>query len=268
MAAMEAADGSGGDSRCVCPAWPSDGTRAADSVRRPDVAHRLHPGRRSEGHQRRLAQQRQVRDVSHDVAAGSGQGAVSDQGRRKPESGEDAAHALRRVEEDAARAERGPAESAAAARRAARWRRQFQNRRGPIQTMALTTTAWTDGGMIPAKYTQAGAQVSPPLAWSNVPDGTHELRADRARRRCRGRPGHRRHAALDGVEHSGDGAIAGRSDSAGQSTARRLAADQRERSVLSRPRRAGHRARRITTCSRSTRSMRRSTCRRLASRRR
>src|SRR6188474_954558 len=26
MAAMEAADGSGGDSRCLCPAWPSDGT--------------------------------------------------------------------------------------------------------------------------------------------------------------------------------------------------------------------------------------------------
>ena len=26
MAAMEAADGSGGDSRCMCPAWPSDGT--------------------------------------------------------------------------------------------------------------------------------------------------------------------------------------------------------------------------------------------------
>ena len=27
MAAMEAADGSGGDSRCVCPAWPTDGTK-------------------------------------------------------------------------------------------------------------------------------------------------------------------------------------------------------------------------------------------------
>jgi hypothetical protein len=26
MAAMEAADGSGGDSRCVCPPWPTDGT--------------------------------------------------------------------------------------------------------------------------------------------------------------------------------------------------------------------------------------------------
>jgi len=27
MAAMEAADGSGGDGRCTCPPWPSDGTR-------------------------------------------------------------------------------------------------------------------------------------------------------------------------------------------------------------------------------------------------
>ena len=27
MAAMEAADGSGGDSRCLCPAWPNDGTK-------------------------------------------------------------------------------------------------------------------------------------------------------------------------------------------------------------------------------------------------
>jgi Family of unknown function (DUF1028) len=29
MAAMEAADGSGGDSRCECPPWPADGTRPA-----------------------------------------------------------------------------------------------------------------------------------------------------------------------------------------------------------------------------------------------
>src|SRR6476659_3941114 len=29
MAAMEAADGSGGDSRCMCPAWPSDGSKPA-----------------------------------------------------------------------------------------------------------------------------------------------------------------------------------------------------------------------------------------------
>ena len=36
--------------------------------------------------------------------------------------------------------------------------------------MTLTSSAWSDGGQIPAKYTQAGDQVSPPLAWSNVPD--------------------------------------------------------------------------------------------------
>jgi Raf kinase inhibitor-like YbhB/YbcL family protein len=37
--------------------------------------------------------------------------------------------------------------------------------------LTLTATAWADGASIPAKYTQAGEQVSPPLAWSNVPDG-------------------------------------------------------------------------------------------------
>ena len=37
--------------------------------------------------------------------------------------------------------------------------------------MTLTTSAWTDGAMIPAKYTQAGEQASPPFAWSNVPEG-------------------------------------------------------------------------------------------------
>src|SRR5262245_9787088 len=43
--------------------------------------------------------------------------------------------------------------------------------RGGVQVMALTSTAWADGGAIPVKYSQAGEQTSPPLAWSNVPDG-------------------------------------------------------------------------------------------------
>ena len=47
--------------------------------------------------------------------------------------------------------------------------------RGAIQTMTLTSTAWADGGQIPAKYSQAGEQVSPPLAWSNVPDGAASI---------------------------------------------------------------------------------------------
>jgi hypothetical protein len=42
--------------------------------------------------------------------------------------------------------------------------------RGGVQTMTLTSPAWSDGGQIPARYAQAGDQTSPPLAWSNVPD--------------------------------------------------------------------------------------------------
>jgi Raf kinase inhibitor-like YbhB/YbcL family protein len=37
--------------------------------------------------------------------------------------------------------------------------------------MSLTSSAWPDGGRIPLRYTQAGLQVSPPLSWSQVPDG-------------------------------------------------------------------------------------------------
>src|SRR5438067_11609005 len=37
---------------------------------------------------------------------------------------------------------------------------------------ALTSTAFTDGTAIPAKYTCDEADVSPPLAWSGAPSGT------------------------------------------------------------------------------------------------
>ena len=45
--------------------------------------------------------------------------------------------------------------------------------RGAIQVMTLASPAWTDGGQIPAKHGQASGNgdVSPPLTWSNVPDG-------------------------------------------------------------------------------------------------
>ena len=43
--------------------------------------------------------------------------------------------------------------------------------RGGVQVMTLASSSWPDGGQIPAKHTQTGAEASPALAWSNVPDG-------------------------------------------------------------------------------------------------
>src|SRR5712692_6452456 len=42
----------------------------------------------------------------------------------------------------------------------------------PGPAMTLTTAAFPDGGPIPAKYTQAGDQISPALTWMNAPPGT------------------------------------------------------------------------------------------------
>jgi Raf kinase inhibitor-like YbhB/YbcL family protein len=49
--------------------------------------------------------------------------------------------------------------------------------RGGARTppMVLTISGWADGTQIPVKYTQAGEQVSPELAWTNVPPGTQSF---------------------------------------------------------------------------------------------
>jgi Raf kinase inhibitor-like YbhB/YbcL family protein len=43
------------------------------------------------------------------------------------------------------------------------------------ETMKLTSSAFDEGGMIPSKYTCDGADVSPPLKWGSLPDGTKSL---------------------------------------------------------------------------------------------
>ena len=40
---------------------------------------------------------------------------------------------------------------------------------------ALTSTAFDDGAPIPARHTCDGEDVSPPLSWSEVPDGARSL---------------------------------------------------------------------------------------------
>jgi Raf kinase inhibitor-like YbhB/YbcL family protein len=41
--------------------------------------------------------------------------------------------------------------------------------------MRLTSNSFIDGGLIPLKYTQAGEQASPQLAWTNAPAGTQSF---------------------------------------------------------------------------------------------
>jgi Raf kinase inhibitor-like YbhB/YbcL family protein len=172
MAAMEAADGSGGDSRCVCPPWPTDGTKPAISCeeKTAHVAYIL------------AADPKDTSGDSHNngkytmFLTTSQPG--SDKGPYQIKTGENLNPVKTlRMRYDAWKkagmprtdyAQPNPTPAAPAAQGGGG---NFQGRRGPIQTMTLSTTAWTDGGMIPAKYSQIGGQVSPPLAWSNVPDG-------------------------------------------------------------------------------------------------
>jgi Raf kinase inhibitor-like YbhB/YbcL family protein len=46
---------------------------------------------------------------------------------------------------------------------------------GQFQNMQLTTTAWPDGGQIPTRYSQAGAEISPAIQWSTPPAGTQSF---------------------------------------------------------------------------------------------
>ena len=46
---------------------------------------------------------------------------------------------------------------------------------GSTPTMALESTAFTNGSPIPVLYTQDGGNLSPPLEWFDVPAGTQEL---------------------------------------------------------------------------------------------
>ena len=171
MAAMEAADGSGGDSRCTCPPWPTDGTMPAIACaeKTAHVAYIL------------AADPKDTSGDSHN----NGKYALylttsqpgPDKGPYQIKAGENLNPVKTlRMRYDAwkktgARTDYAQPNPTPAPAQQGGGGGNFQNRRGPIVAMALTTTAWSDGGMIPAKYSQIGGQVSPPLAWSNVPDG-------------------------------------------------------------------------------------------------
>ncbi len=41
--------------------------------------------------------------------------------------------------------------------------------------ITITSSAFKEGGMIPSRYSCDGEDISPPLAWTGVPDGTKTL---------------------------------------------------------------------------------------------
>ena len=171
MAAMEAADGSGGDSRCVCPPWPADGTVPAIPCdgRTSHVAYIL------------ASDPKDTSGDSHNngkyamYLTASQPGA--DKGPNQIKAGENLNPVKTlRLRYDAWKKTQGPGVAglpnplpAPPAPPAQGGGGGGQNRRGPIQVLSLTSTAWTDGGTIPAKYTQASEQASPPLTWT-APD--------------------------------------------------------------------------------------------------
>lgn len=44
-----------------------------------------------------------------------------------------------------------------------------------IRDLEISSPAFSEGGSIPSKYAKDGDDVSPPLAWTGVPDGTRQL---------------------------------------------------------------------------------------------
>jgi Raf kinase inhibitor-like YbhB/YbcL family protein len=50
-----------------------------------------------------------------------------------------------------------------------------QTKGGAQMTITITSIAFTDGGMIPRDYTCDGKDISPPLAWSGVPESAKSL---------------------------------------------------------------------------------------------
>jgi Raf kinase inhibitor-like YbhB/YbcL family protein len=46
---------------------------------------------------------------------------------------------------------------------------------GPEMAITVTSSAFEEGGMIPARYTADGQDISPPLKWEGLPEGTKSI---------------------------------------------------------------------------------------------
>jgi Raf kinase inhibitor-like YbhB/YbcL family protein len=176
MAAMEAADAGGGDSRCTCPTSPPDGPapKIPCEGKTAHVAYIL------------MAEKNDTNGDSHNNGAYAMFLRVA-----QPDRGANAIHdgenlnpvktlrlrydAWRKTQPPPQAAQQPPSQQPPAGTPPAAPQpsgRGGGRGRGSVQIMTLTSPAWPDGGEIPAKYGQAGGDVSPPLTWTNAPDTT------------------------------------------------------------------------------------------------
>jgi len=52
---------------------------------------------------------------------------------------------------------------------------QVSEERSRKMTISVSSSAFPEGGMIPARYTGDGADVSPPLTWTGIPEGIQSI---------------------------------------------------------------------------------------------
>ena len=268
MAAMEAADGSGGDSRCNCPPWPTDGTAPAIACdgRTSTVAYIL------------AADPKDTNGDSHNNGKYSVYLTTSQPGPEKgpyqikPGENLNPVKTLR-MRYDAWKKSQHTANNGLpnplpppTPPQGRRGRRPESPRTDPgdVADDHRVDRRRHDPGEV-----HAGRRAGVAAAGVEQRAGRRaKLRADRARHRRGDRHRHGRHPALDAVEYPGVGAIAGRRRSR-RAISCRTARGRSARAVrpIADPARPPQ-GRRIITCSRSTRLIRRSTCPRLANRRR
>ncbi|MEW6323440.1 MAG: YbhB/YbcL family Raf kinase inhibitor-like protein [Acidobacteriota bacterium] len=172
MAAMEAADGSGGDGRCECPPWPTDGTRPqiACDGRTAHVAYILMADATdTSGDSHNNGQYALYITVSqpgpekgpNQIRAGENLNPVKtlrlryDAWKRNPQAFTMAAVNPPRVAPPPATPPPPP-----------------PGRRPPVAVMTLASPAFADGAAIPRAHSQFGAERSPALTWDGVPEGT------------------------------------------------------------------------------------------------
>lgn len=168
MAAMEAGDASGGDSRCSCPPPPADGSKpaiACDSKTAHVAYILMADANDANGQSHNDGKYAMYLTVSQ-PGENRGPGAIREGENLNPVKTLRMRYDVWRKTQPAT----PPPPGAQATAQAAGQRGGGGGRgRGAMQIMTLTAP-WAPGAEIPLKYTQAGDETSPALSWTTAPE--------------------------------------------------------------------------------------------------